>query len=155
VNHAMDQLNHSVAFTVPAPPERVFPLLCPVMEYRWIPTWRCELLHSASGVAEEDCVFRTDFPGAGPMTWVVTRYQPTRHIAFCCFVPDCFVMRLELALVPDSGGTRLTWTRRWLSLGPKGDAWLAAQTAAGLDRMIETRRTELVHYLATGEMLKA
>ena len=78
------KLDHSIEFTVPAPPDRVFPLLCPVLEYRWIPTWRCDLLHSDSGVAEEDCVFRTDFPGAGPMTWVVNCYQPPKRIEFCC-----------------------------------------------------------------------
>jgi hypothetical protein len=50
----MRKLDHSSAFTVPAAPDRVFPLLCPVLEYRWIPTWRCEQLHSESGVAEED-----------------------------------------------------------------------------------------------------
>ena len=108
MKQVMGKLNHSVEFTVPAAPERVFPLLCPVLEYRWIPTWRCELLHSESGVAEQDCVFRTDFPGAGPMTWVVTRYQPAKHIEFCCFVAEHFVMRLKLTLVPESGGTRLT-----------------------------------------------
>jgi hypothetical protein len=63
-------------------------------------------------------------------------------------------MRLKLTLVPESGGTRLTWTRRWLSLGPQGDAWLAGQTAAGLDRMVETRSSELVHFIETGDMLK-
>ena len=150
----MGKLDHSVEFTVPAAPERIFPLLCPVLEYRWIPTWRCELLHSDSGVAEEDCVFRTDFPGAGPMTWVVTCYQPATRIEFCCFVTESFVMRLKLTLVPESGGTRLTWARRWLSLGPQGDAWLAGQTAAGLDRMVETRSSELVHFIETGDMLK-
>ena len=83
----MDKLEHSVEFTVPATPERVFPLLCPVLEYRWIPTWQCELLHSDSGVAEED-------------------------------------------------------------------TWLAGQSTSALDRMVETRRAELVHFLETGAMLK-
>jgi hypothetical protein len=109
---------------------------------------------SDTGVAEEDCVFRTDFPGAGPMTWVVTCYQPATRIEFCCIVADYFVMRLKLTLVPESGGTHLTWARRWLSLGPQGNAWLAKQSMAGLDRMVETRLAELVHLLETGELLK-
>ena len=40
------------------------------------------------------------------------------------------------------------------SLVAQGDVWLAKQSTAGLDRMVETRRAELVHYLETGEMLK-
>ena len=64
-------------------------------------------------------------------------------------------MRLKLTLVPESESTRLTWARRWLSLGPQGDAWLAGQSTAGLDQMVESRRAELAHFLETGEMLKA
>jgi hypothetical protein len=88
------------------------------------------------------------------MTWVVTCYQPAKRIEFCCFVAESFVMRLKLTLGAEGEGTRLTWARRWLSLGAQGNAWLAGQTATGLDRMVETRRAELVHFLATGEMLK-
>jgi hypothetical protein len=41
----MTEITHTFDFTVPAAPEHVFPLLCPVLEYKWIPYWRCELLH--------------------------------------------------------------------------------------------------------------
>ena len=42
--------------SVDAPPEVVFPLLCPVREYEWLEDWTCEMVFSESGVAEEDCV---------------------------------------------------------------------------------------------------
>lgn len=45
-----------------ASPSKVFPLLCPVRGYEWIESWRCEMLHSNSGIAEKNCVFRTRFP---------------------------------------------------------------------------------------------
>ena len=150
----MRKLDHSSEFIAPAAPERIFPLLCPVLEYQWIPTWRCELLHSASGVAEEDCVFRTDLPEVGPMTWVVTRYQPAARIEFCCFVAEHTIMRLKIALAAEAKGTRVTWTRRWLSLGPKGEAWLDGRNTAELDRMVDARRAELVHFLETGNILR-
>jgi hypothetical protein len=47
-----------------------------------------------------------------------------------------------------------TWARRWLSLGPQGDAWISGQKATELDRMIDTRRAQLVHFLETGDMLR-
>ena len=59
----METIERTDHFDVPATPDRVFPLLCPVREYEWIPGWECDVLHSVSGVAEEDCVFRTRFPG--------------------------------------------------------------------------------------------
>lgn len=75
----MRRLDHGVDFTVPAPPERVFPLLCPTLDYKWIPTWQCDLLHSESGVAEEDCVFRTNLPEVGPMTWTMLKWYSRRR----------------------------------------------------------------------------
>ena len=88
------------------------------------------------------------------MTWVVTRYEPATRIEFCCFVAEHFIMRLKIVLAPELGGTRLTWTRRWLSLGPQGDAWLAGRSEAELDRMVDARYVELAHFLETGEMLR-
>ncbi len=138
-----------------APPDRVFPLLCPVREHDWIPGWECELLHSSSGVAEEDCVFRTHYLQDGEaMTWVVSRYEPGRRIEFTCFVPDSYVMRLKIALEPQGKGTRLEWTRLWRSIGPRGDEWIASWSGARhRQRMAELERL-LSHYLATGEMLR-
>lgn len=40
-------------------PEKVLPLLCPIREYEWIEIWECEMIHSNSGYAELDCVFKT------------------------------------------------------------------------------------------------
>jgi hypothetical protein len=141
-------------FDVPATPDRVFPLLCPVREYDWIPGWECDVLHTVSGVAEEDCVFRTRFPSDGdPMTWVVSRYEPPSRIEFSCFVPESYVMRLKIALTPRDGGTRLQWTRRWLSVGSRGDAWIASWSETAYRQNMANLERRLAHYLAAGEML--
>jgi polyketide cyclase/dehydrase/lipid transport protein len=151
----METLTRTDRFDVRARASEVFPLLCPVLEYKWIPTWSCELLHSVSGVAEEDCVFRTHFPDGDPMTWVVSHYEPPRRIEFSCFVPDLYVMRLKIALTEEDGATRLEWTRRWLSVGPKGDRWIAGWSDAEHHQLMERLRDLLSHYLTTGEMLPA
>jgi hypothetical protein len=63
---------------VHARPEKVFPLLCPVREYEWIEGWNCDMLYSESGVAEDNCVFRTHLPDRGEATWVVSKYDRAR-----------------------------------------------------------------------------
>jgi hypothetical protein len=152
----MNTLNRSDHFDVPAPAERVFPLLCPVREYDWIPQWSCTLLHSVSGAAEEDCVFRTDFPTDGrSMTWVVSRYEPPRRIEFSCFVPDLYVMRLKIALTGEGDTTRLEWTRRWFAVGPEGERWMAAWSESWYQQMMADLERLLTHYLKTGEMLRS
>ena len=150
----MQTLDRVCHFSVPATPEQVFPLLCPVLEYRWIPGWRCAVLHSNSGVAEEDCVFRTDFPDQGPMTWVVSRYEPPARIEFTCFVAGSHVQRLKIALHAGAGGTRLDWTHRWLALGPRGEARLASWSADAPAKKMDNLRRLLTHYLQTGSMLQ-
>ena len=150
----MQTLTRVRQFTVPAAPGQVFPLLCPVREYQWIPHWRCELLHSASGVAEEDCVFRTDFPDQGPMVWVVSRYEPPACIEFTCFVAESHVQRLKIALTAADGGSRLDWTNRWLALGPRGYAWIAAWSAEDDAKKMDNLRRLLTHYVTTGQMLQ-
>ncbi len=42
-----------------APPELVFPLLCPVRETEWVIDWKPKVVFSESGLAEADCVFIT------------------------------------------------------------------------------------------------
>ena len=149
--HTLTRTHH---FTVPAAPEQVFPLLCPVREYDWLPHWRCELLHSASGVAEEDCVFRTAFPDQGPMLWVVSRYEPPARIEFTCFVADSHVQRLKIALTAEGETTRLDWTDRWLSVSLRGDSWLAAWPADEHAKKMDNLRRMLTHYLTIGQMLR-
>jgi hypothetical protein len=46
---------------IAADPQKVFPLLCPVREYEWIEPWQCRVRYSESGVAENNCIFETDF----------------------------------------------------------------------------------------------
>ena len=149
----MKTLTRHTTFDVSAPPERVFPLLCPVREYDWIATWECEMVHSESGVAEEDCIFCTRFSDE-PMTWIVSRYEPPTRIEFSCVVPDLYAMRLKIALAGHAASTRLEWTRRWLSLGPAGEAWIEERTEAEYDKAMTMLRDSLCHYLATGDMLR-
>ena len=57
---------------VPVPAAKIFPLLCPVREYDWIDGWECEMIYSESGVAENNCIFKTDFMDRGEDLWVVS-----------------------------------------------------------------------------------
>ena len=137
-----------------APPERVFPLLCPVLEYDWIEDWRCEVLHSASGVAEEGCIFRTQFKPEGQMTWIVSRYEAPWRIEFACFIPGSHTMRLKLQLSAEGAGTILYWTREFTATDPAGEAWVERYPEAEHRNMMTRLERMLTHYLKTGTMLR-
>ncbi len=140
--------------TLPAPPERVFPLLGPVREYEWIPTWSCELVFSRSGIAELDCVFRTRFPADGPEdTWVVSRYQPPRSIEFVR-VNAWRSMRYAIGLEDGRDGTtRATWTQILTVLHPDGNRLVDEQTDEAFAARMVALEKLLNHYLTTGTRL--
>jgi hypothetical protein len=145
----------SATMRVAADPESVFPLLCPVREHDWIETWRCEMIHSDSGRAEADCIFKTAFPSDGPEdTWVVSRYEPSRRIEFVR-TNALRVMRYTIELHPlGPGGTEAVWTQVITALNAEGDRFVRSLSDDAFAlRMTELERM-LNHYLATARMLK-
>ena len=136
---------------VTASPEALFPLLCPVLEYAWIPTWDCTLVHSVSGVAEHGCVFTTDF-GEGEETWVCTTYRPPTAIEYTRVATGGWVAMLSLALAPSEAGTALTVTQTFTAVTPEGQRAVAAMDEA-VERDVWTDLSRLASvYLATGAM---
>src|SRR5262249_17778065 len=87
-----------------APPEQVFPLLCPQREKEWLPGWDARMIHSASGVAEHGAVFETKHE-AGRTLWVVTEYDPPRRVAFVRWQPDGVIVHIQTTLERTPPGT--------------------------------------------------
>ena len=128
------------AHLVPADPDAVFPLLCPVREYEWIPTWECTLVHTRSGVAEHGCVFTTTFD-IGEETWVCTTYHPPTAIEYTRVAQRGWVTMLGLVLEPTEAGTALTVRQTFTALSPEGERAVAA--------MDETAEVEAWEHLCT------
>lgn len=147
-------IERTAEFSLAAPPEAVFPLLCPVREFEWLPDWQSEMLRSYSGYAEKECVFRTTRADSGVMTWVVTDYAPPRRIGFTCFnTTTDHVMRLRIELAPtDGGGTRLHWRWRWIVTGPKGDSVVDRFSDADHAKLVAGIEDLMRNYLEHGSM---
>lgn len=136
-----------------APPERVFPLLCPVREADWIHDWDPLTVWSVSGVAETDCVFVT--PGTPhPAIWYVTRHEPERgFVEMLKIVPEMTACRLSIQLAATPTGCDATVTYSHTSLGPQGDAFVADFTDAFYEKFMREWETQINHYLVTGKPL--
>jgi len=61
------RINRNYVQHIQAAPDAVFPLLYPVREGDWLDGWSegVEIVHSRSGLAEDDCVFITRVRGYG------------------------------------------------------------------------------------------
>ncbi len=132
-------------------PERVFPLLCPVLEYAWLDGWRAEMIHSRSGVAEEGVVFRTRFQLGE--TWVCTRYEPSQRIQYTVFA-GAAVMVLDITLAAAADGAcEICWTRTYTATTRVGRRLVRRLEPDQIEAELATLNACLNHYLATGRML--
>jgi hypothetical protein len=135
-----------------APASRVFPLLCPTKEYDWINTWRCNLIYSQTGYAEENCVFTTDFPGDGGRdTWVVINYRSDSSIQFVR-VNDIRVIRYNITLKDNGDGTSSSeWEQVITGLNEEGNRFVIGLSQEGYAEEKKRLETMLNHYLQTGK----
>ena len=149
-----NRIRRSYTQSIDAPPEAVFPLLCPVRERDWVKGWHADLIFSRTGLAEPDCIFTT--PGDPEDTiWVVTRHDPEAlAIEMLMVTPGRTVGKLEIALSGQPGGktsAEIAYTHT--AIGPRGDAFLKTFTKDWYRSKMQTWEAELNHYLKTGVML--
>ena len=141
--------------TFNASPETVFPLLCPVREYDWIEIWDCRMIYTASGLAEDNCVFSTNFPHhGGEEIWTVSRYDPPRAIEFIRFSPGQKITRLDIHLEPDGAEkTRALWRKTFTGLSEKGNRFIDTDGTALFDAEVERIETMMNYYLEQGSAM--
>ena len=152
---APKRASHSYVQSLMAPPEAVFPLLCPVREAEWIHDWDPLLVVSESGVAEKDCVFVTPSQPADAI-WYCTDYEPENgFIAFVHVTPASTACRLSIQLAPAPGGSTARVTYMHTSLGEKGDAFVDGFTDAAYADFMKAWERRMNHYLTTGTCLAA
>jgi hypothetical protein len=139
-----------------APPERVFPLLCPVREADWVPGWDPSLVLSTSGAAEEDCVFIMPGDDMADAVWVITRHDASAHaVEFVKVTPEHTVGRITITLASDGPQrTVATVTYQYTALSDAGEAFVRGFTEAVYVDVMKEWEQQLNHYLRTGRMLE-
>jgi len=141
--------------TIPASCQQVFPLLCPKREYDWLPYWSCDIVYSKSGKAEAGCVFTTDFPDRGNMTWIVTNYDPPKEIQYTVFKPESHVWYLEIGLEPiEPVRTHILWRHTFTGLTEEGNQILSEHTDEKHRLHLDFIERALIHFLKTGRMIE-
>lgn len=132
--------------------EKVFPLLCPVKEYDWIPTWQCNLIYSKSGYAELGCVFSTDFGDvSGIEIWVVYAYEKNRQIGFVK-TGTHITTRYNVSLNRSKSGSTIQWEQELTSIDDQGDLMLDNMTQAVYDQKMKHINELLDFYLIHGKV---
>lgn len=156
------RIAHEFTQTNPAPPEKVFPLICPVREADWLPGWQYNLIYSASGIAELGCVFTTPNSPvsvsrgqASDITWIVTEYDPAAfRIAFVWINPGQVITEIRIQLARAAEGATSAHIRyRYTGLSPEGNRELAGYDQKWFEAKMQNWETTINHYLRTGKKI--
>lgn len=135
--------------TISAPPEVVFPLLCPVREGEWLDGWKYEMIYSESGLAEEGCVFITLGDGEKDTVWVITRHDRENHlIEFTRFTPGSRICVLKVGVTP-KGDTEsnvdISYT--YTGITADGNAWIEKFTEDAFLDAVKFWEVSMNHFL--------
>jgi len=135
------------------PPEDVFPMLCPVREYEYIPQWECDIVYLDSGLAERGGVFTTHSHREGNQkdVWVISCYDTNRAIEFIRVNGmRSMVYQIELQGT-ETGGTVVSWEQVITGLTEEGNQHVQTLQQSDFTAMLSHWQELLQHYLATGE----
>jgi hypothetical protein len=150
-----DRFERKGGFTLNGSAKDIFPLLCPVLEYAWLPGWKCRMAYSDSGAAENNCVFFTrEAPGKTAL-WTCVAYEPPAFIEYLVTSGRDVVMRLSVRLAETGRGrTEVDWRMLFTAFSCIGRTLLRRRfTEAAFDKMMSDRERELNWYLGHGTMI--
>ena len=152
---AARRVSHEYTQTNDAPPETVFPLLCPVREADWVPGWQYKLIYSKSGVAEAGCVFTTPNDDGTETTWLVTEYDPaTFRIAFAWVNPGQVAAQIEIYLTRKKQDTTTALIRyTYTGLSRAGNQEVGRYDKKWFEQKMRGWEAAINHYLRTGKAM--
>ena len=140
----------------PADAGTVFMLLCPTKELDWIKGWEemHELIYSASGIAEDACVFTTRIPPEGYSVWLTSQYsRENTYIEFVKhLVEKEVVIRWRMDVKPLTVNTCAVFIRSNITgLSEAGNQFSQFFNETGFSELMNHLEALIRHYLATGQ----
>lgn len=148
----------SVNETIKAPLGKIFPLMCPVEELKWINNWEYQLICSDSGVNEKGCVFVEEMSGpvlfGSPIKtkWITTLHEPDTRIQFVLVSEEMSTIIFDIEL-SDQGNDSSAAQFRFTYIPLREDA-IGETTEEKLLLILTLLMSWLKYYCETGEMLK-
>src|SRR6266513_3818938 len=149
------RVTHEYTQTNDAPPETIFPLLCPVREADWVPGWQYKMIYSKSGVAEAGCVFTTPNDDGTETTWLVTEYDPAAYrIGFAWIKPGQVAAQIEISLNKNSKGATTAGIRyTYTGLSAVGNREVERYDRKWFEQKMQGWEAAINHYLRTGKAI--
>ena len=146
---------------IKAPVEKVFPLCCPVEEYKWIPSWKCDLVYCPNDKIELGTVFREISSAPfllgnfrGKTTWTAVLHDRARFKLHFRLDNEKSSSLYKIELENDGNGEtlgRLDFT--YTATNKNGNKLVERNMEEKLHIMLSIINAMLEYYCETGEMM--
>ena len=146
---------------IKAPVEKVFPLCCPVEEYRWIPEWKFVHIHCPNNKVELGTVF-AEISSApflqgnfkGKTIWIAVLHDPEKFKLHFKLYNKNSRSLYKIELKDDGmGGTIGTLDFTYTAMNKKGNKLVDRSLEEKIRIMLSIIHSMLKHYCETGEMM--
>ena len=147
-------------FTIKASAEDVFLLVCPLMEYRWIKGWKCELIYLPNGKNEKGCVFSEIMSAPfligninGKTMWTTVFFDPLNYQVHFKLDNKISSSLYKIEMSRESDNTtvcNLEFT--YAPTNARGSKLLNQKGESKIRFLIEALGTMLKYYSETGKM---
>jgi hypothetical protein len=143
-------------------PGKIFALLCPVQEYKWIDKWDCEIIYSDSGGVENNCIFIEDktgpvlFESDIPTYWTVSYYDQTNYnVQFVLMSDNIAITKINVE-IKDIGADKSSASLVIIitAMCEEANNKIHKSTQNKANMYLTVLGKSLKHYCESGEMLR-
>ena len=142
-------------------PAKIFPLLCPIQEYKWIDNWDCEIIFSNSEGVENNCIFKEHksgpilFDSDIPTYWTVSYYDPTNfRIQFVLISEHIAITKIDVEIKDiGAGKSSASWAIIITAIGEEANNHINKSTQNKAKMYLTVLGKALKHYCESGEKL--
>ncbi|PLX12516.1 MAG: hypothetical protein C0597_13195 [Marinilabiliales bacterium] len=157
----MKTINVKKEIIINAPAEEIFPLVCPVREYDWIPDWKCKIIYCPNGKNEEGVVFKQNMSspfimnkGGGKTTWTTLLFDTANYKVHFKWDNSISTSIYKMELFPiDETHTKCVLDLNYNIINNKGMKSLNENTEYKIGFMIEGLGNMLKYYCENKEMI--
>ena len=152
-----------IPVSIKAPVDQVFPLACPVEEYKWIPGWKCNLIHCPNDRVELGTIF-SEISSApflmgsfrGETTWTAVLHDLQRYKIHFRLDNNISSSIYKIEFEDNGqGGTEGKLDLTYQATNKKGNKLVEKNLEEKIHIMLSMLNAMLRHYCETNKMLSA
>lgn len=154
-NFIAKRITRNYCQTIFSTPDKIFPLICPVLEAQWLDDWDYKMIYSETGFAEDGAVFTTSNEGEEDTVWIVTEHDKIDNkVEFIRITPASRVSKLTVHIKEkDHNSSYVDITYTYTAYTAEGNRFIDDYTEKVFLKMVKHWEDSINYFLETGRKL--